>query len=338
MKASEAQARAAVDRPSADIRLYLFHGPDEAGATALAERLATAMGPEAERVDLDGATLKADPARLLDEAASLSLFSGARHIRVTGAGDESLAAATALLNADRAGNPAVLIAPTLKATSALVKLAVAAPRALAHACYPPSGRDAEALAITLAREHGLRATGGVARRLSRDSGGDRRVMTREIEKLALFLDAAPDRPGTLDDAALDAVGADLGEAEMGRAIEAVLAGRARDLADELARLEEAGVSPIVWLRQLARRLTSLAEMCADMSAGEDVASVMKRRRVFFREEAATRQALTRWTPAMLAAAHARVRTAERAIMSSGTAGEVHGARAALEIARGVGER
>ena len=36
------------------------------------------MGAEAERVDLSGAELKADPARLADEAASISLFGGAR--------------------------------------------------------------------------------------------------------------------------------------------------------------------------------------------------------------------------------------------------------------------
>ena len=40
------------------------------------------------------------------------------------------------------------------------------------------------------------------------------VMTRELEKLALYLDAAPERPRELDDAALDAVGADLGDSEM----------------------------------------------------------------------------------------------------------------------------
>lgn len=338
MKANEAQARAALDRPSPDIRVYLLFGPDEAGAMALADRLARAKGPDAERIDLDGATLKADPARLADEAASLSLFGGARHIRVTSVGDESVAAVAALLDADRTGDPVVLVAPTLKANSALVKLALASPRALACGCYAPTGRDAEALASNLAREHGLRAEGNVARRLSRDSGGDRAVMAREIEKLALYLDAAPDRPRTLDDAALDAIGADLGEAEMARAITAVVAGRAGDLAGELARLREAGVSPVVWLRQLARRLTTLAEMRADVDAGEDMASVMKRHRVFFREEAATGHALARWSPAMLAAAHARLRAAERAVMAAATAGGVRADQAALEIARRVGDR
>src|SRR3546814_7543996 len=82
------QIERALDAPSADIRLFLLHGPDDAGSQALTKRLERAMGPDAERIDLDGAALKIDPARLADEAASISLFGGARWIRVTLAGDE----------------------------------------------------------------------------------------------------------------------------------------------------------------------------------------------------------------------------------------------------------
>lgn len=329
MKASEARIKAALDRASPDIRLYLLYGPDESGAMALAARLGRALGPEAERVELDGAALRADVARLADEAASLSLFGGARYIRVTGAGDESVAAVEALLAAPRAGNPVVMIAPSLKATSRLVKRALDAESALATACYVPVGEGADALAAQLARDHGLRATGGAARRLVQATGGDRAVIARELEKLALYLDAGPDRPQALDDAALDAVGADLGEAEMSQAIEAVVAGRGADLAVALRRLNESGASPIPWLRQLARRLGALAEMRAEVAGGADIASVIKRHRVFFREEAATAAALRRWTPDALARAQRRVREAERAVVAAGTAGAVLAEQAVL---------
>lgn len=332
----EAQLKSALDRPVAEIRLYLLHGPDESGAMAHAERLARGMGAEAERVDLDGATLKADPARLADEAASLSLFGDARHIRVTGVGEESAAAVAALLSADRAGNPVVMIAPALKGTSALVKAAGASRMAIVHACYVPSGGEAAAIATTIAREHGLRVAGNAAHRLVLASGGDRAVMTREIEKLALYLDAAPDRPATLDDAAFDAVGADLGEAELGRAIAAVVAGRPVDLADELARMGEAGVSPVLWLRQMARRLGALAEMRGEIDGGADAGAVVER--VFFKERDATRAALSRWTSAMLATAHARVREAERSVMASGNAGPVLADHNALALARRIAAR
>lgn len=333
MKASEAQVRAALDRPG-ETRVFLFHGPDEAGALAHAERLAKALGPEAERIDLDGATLKADPARLADEAAALSLFGGARWIRATAIGEESVAAVEALLSAERAGNPAVLIAPNVRTTGALVKLATASPRALALGCYAPTGQQAEQIAAALLREAGLQPGGQVARRIAAAAGSDRAVMAREVEKLALYLDAAPDRPRPADDAALDAIGADLGEAEATRAIAAIVAGRAPDLALELARLDEAGVSPIAWLRQLVRRLATLADMRAEMDGGQSVEAVMKKHRVFFREEAETRAALARWPAAKLADALAEARRAERATMAPGNAGDVLAHHAVMALTRG----
>ncbi|MGN6375281.1 MAG: DNA polymerase III subunit delta [Sphingomonas sp.] len=333
MKANANQIRAALDAPSPDIRLYLLHGPDESGAAELAQRLARSLGSEAERIDLEPATLRSDPARLADEAASISLFGGARHIRIGGAGEESLRAFETLLEAETAGNPVVAIAPTVKSTAKIVKLALGSPRAMAFACYVPEGADADRLAATMARDLGLRTTGDTARRLATASGGDRAVLSRELEKLALYLDAAPDKPMEIDDAALDAVGADLGEAEMNRAIEAAVAGRIGDVGTELARLDEAGVSPIPVLRGLVRRLMALAEMRADVDAGRSVDEVLERNRVFFREKAATARALRLWSPAALDAAINGVRQAERGMMGAATAGEVLAHRAVVAVAR-----
>ncbi|MES3084478.1 DNA polymerase III subunit delta [Sphingomonas faeni] len=338
MKASAGQIRGALAKPGGDIRLYLLHGPDEAGASDLARVLAKAMGADAERVDLDGSMLKGDPGRLTDEAASLSLFAGARFVRVASAGEESLEAFTNLLAAERVGNPVVAIAPTVKSTAKIVKLAIDSPRAMAFACYAPTAQDAERLATTIASENGLRPAPGVARRLVDTTGGDRAVISREIEKLALYLDAAPDRPADLDHHALDAVGADLGDAEMSRAIDAVIEGRVDDLGAELAVLEEAGTSPIPWLRQLVRRLIALADMRGEIDRGEAVDAVMKRHRVFFKEEASTARSLRRWTPTMLATAIQRVRTAERAIMASGNAGGVVAEAAVVALSQAIARR
>ena len=338
MKANAGQIRQALSRPSADIRLYLLHGPDEAGASELARLLAEAMGREAERIDLDSATLKSDPARLTDEAAALSLFGGPRFIRIAGIGEEGLAAFTALLEAESAGNPVVAIAPTVKTTAKIVKLAIDSPRAMAFGCYAPTAADAERLAVTMASEMGLRLAAGVPARLVEAAGADRAVITRELEKLALYLDADTDRPREADHAAMDAIGADLGEAEMGDAVEAVVEGRVGDLGGELALLDEGGASPIPWLRALARRLIALAEMRADIDKGEPVEAVMKRHRVFFRDEAKTARALRRWTPAMLARALTRIRAAERAVMAPGNAGAVLAEAEATIIAQGIARR
>ena len=102
MKANRAQIERGLAHP-ADTRLFLLHGPDEAGSRALARKLAAAMGGETERIDLTGAELKADPARLADEAAAISMFGGARWILVEQAGDECTAAAEALIESKRPG-------------------------------------------------------------------------------------------------------------------------------------------------------------------------------------------------------------------------------------------
>ena len=331
MKANLNQLTRAVDAVSPDVRLYLLYGPDEAGARDIAARLARALGPEAERVDLEPAQLKSSPGLLADEAASLSLFGTARHIRVAGAGEESVAACTMLLAADRGGNPVVVIAPNAKASSALVKLATADPRAMVCAFYVPDIGEADKLATSIAREQGLRTTGSTAARIAAAAAGDRAVMTRELEKIALFLDAAPERPRELDDAALDAIGADLGDAEMSRAIEAAIDGGPDRLADELARLGVAGSSPIPLLRQLVRRLMALADLRAEIDGGANANAVLER--VFFRERAATTRALRIWSVPALSSAIDRVRRAERATMAPNNAGGVLAAHAIVAVAR-----
>jgi len=331
VKANATQIRAAIEKPNPSTRLYLFHGPDEAGAADLARRLGAALGPDVERIDFDMKMLRDQPGRLADEAASMSLFGGARYIRVTGIEEGALEAVTLLLGAERAGNPVVAIGPGLKASGKLVKAAIAAPLAVAHACYVPEGPEATRIAATIAREHGLRLTGDVPQRLAQATGGDRAILSREIEKLALYLDAAPDRPRDADGAALDAIGADLEGAELSDAISAVVEGRVADIGAELARLGEGIGVPL--MRQLVRRLQALAEMRLDMDRGSDVDQVLEKHRVFFREKASTGKALRRWTAPQLARAIERVREAERALMHSGSAGEVLAEAEAVAVTR-----
>lgn len=320
-----------------DIRLYLLFGPDEAGIADAARQLALDIGADAERVDLDGATLRKDPARLADEAASMSLFGDARYIRLTGVGDESLDAIAALLAAERGGHAVIALAPGMRATARLAKLVLDSPRAYACVFYEPSAAEAEKTAGGLARAMGLQPEGGVIRHLVEASGGDRAVVARELDKIALFLDAAPDRPKTLDHAAIEAIGADLGEAALGGLVAAIVDGEPASLGLALDRFGVEAASPVPWLRAVVRRLLALAEMRAAIDAGEAPGTVMKKQRIF-REEAATLAALRRWTPAMLARAVAQVRAAERGVMASGTAGPVLADATALTIARGLADR
>lgn len=341
MKATAGQIVNAIDRAGnggTDIRLFLLHGPDESGAMEHAARLGRAMGADAERIDLDGAALKSQPGRLADEAASLSLFGGRRYIRVTGVGEESAESVALLLGLPAVGAPVVAVAPGVKATGKLVKLAVAAPAAMALACYAPEGADAVRLAIAIGRDHGLRISNVVAGQMIAGASGDRAILTREIEKIALFLDAAPDRLREVDEDVLATIGANIDEAEMASAITAVISGDTAAFGAEMSALEPAGMA-IPMLRGLARRLTALAEMRAAVDDGDSPDTVVERHRVFWKEKAMTINALRRWSAPQIAAGITRIRRAERTLLSGGgTPPPVAAAHDALSLVRAIERR
>lgn len=333
MKANAGEIARAMAAPSPAIRLYLLHGPDEAGASALASDLGRALGAEAERVDLTGAQLRAQPGLLADEAASLSLFGGRRWLRVAPAGDESVEAATLLLRAATAEHPVVMIGPSLKGTSKLVKLAIGDSKAMSFACYVPEGAAAERLVVQMARVEGLRCADGVPARLAAATGADRAVLERELEKLALYLDAAPDRPATLTEEALDVCGAALEDGETGPVIAAAVAGEGAALAEALIRFERGGSSGVPLLRQLARRLMLLAELRAAVSRGDPVEAAMEKARIFFKDKPAMGAALRRWSAPALEVALMQVRAAERRLMDGQGAGEVIAQAETVRVAR-----
>ncbi|HEV2746811.1 MAG TPA: DNA polymerase III subunit delta [Allosphingosinicella sp.] len=322
MKANRPQIEGALKAPGADIRLFLLYGPDEAGSRALADLLAAARGPGGERVDLSGPDLKADPARLADEAASLSLFGGLRTIRVEPAGDEALAAVEALLDAPAAGNPVALVAGTLKPASKLLKLVLAAPNALAFASYAPEGREADALVIELGRAHGLQIKGDVARRIADAAGGDRALIGQELVKFATYSDAEVDRPKPLSDEIVDAVGAGRDEGDLGRLVDAVAGGNAAMLHAELIRLRSECVEGIALVRAVLRRMALLARLRAEAEAGTSIAAVMagQGRSIFFKEKDAVAAQLSRWRSGPLARSMSRLLEAERQVKLPGALG------------------
>jgi DNA polymerase III subunit delta len=330
----------ALDNPAPAIRCYLLYGPDEAGSRALAARLGKALGPDADRIDLSGAQLKGDPALLADEAASSSLFGGARYIKVEGVGEDCLAAVEALMGAPAAGNPVVLIAGGIKKDGKLVKRLDGDAAAMVFASYPPEGVDADRMAADLARAEGLRIERDVARRLVADAGGDRAVLASEIAKLALYADASPDRPRDADHAMLDAIGADSGEAELSQLIDGVMGGDTALLDRELARLAAQGQEGITLVRAVLRRLLAMAAARAEMDRGSAPAAAVDRSMRFghFREKQAIARDLPRWPAARLARAVERMAETERALKSSRGPGPIEADAAFFALSASVRRR
>jgi DNA polymerase-3 subunit delta len=335
MKANRVQIERALRNPAPETRFLLLYGPDDSGSRGLVRLLAEAMGAEAERIDLAGAALKADPARLADEAASISLFGGARYVLVEADGDEVVPAVEALIEAPTAGNPVVILAGALRATSRLVKLALGEASALAFASYVPEGRDADRLVIDLAAQFGLAVRADAARRIVEATGGNRALIESELAKFALYLDAAPDRPRPLDREAIEAVGAGSGEGDLSRLADAVAQGDPALVDDELQRLAGEGIEGIQLVRALLRRMTLLARLRAEVERGKTVDAVMasQGKSLFWKEKPAIADQLGRWRSDLLAKAIARLLEAERQVKAPGGLGPLAVEEELLTISR-----
>lgn len=335
MKASRGQIEKALDAPPADIRLFLLHGPDEAGSVALGKRLERAMGEQAERVDLDGSALRDDPARLADEAASFSMFGDRRWIRVNGMGDESLPAVTALLQAQAAGNPVIAVAGAIKSTSKLLKLALDSPMAMAFASYQPDAREAEQIAAAIAREGGLRLGPDLARRIVDLANGNRALMAGEIEKLVLYLDASPENPREATAEALDALSADNPDSDAAPLVNAVLGGDLRAMHRELGRLTESGTAMAAVLRPLITRAMLIANirMSFDDSGRLDAAVEGAGKQVFWKDKAVVTRQVRLWDAHGVARVIQRLAQAERQSRSGKGLGDLLVRHELLAIAR-----
>lgn len=317
MKSTRSAIARALDRPDRAIRFYLFHGPDESTSRALGEQLLAGLGG-AVRHALDPSALRSRPAMLADEAAALSLFGEARALWIDPAGDELAASAEALLALTAIESPVIAIAGTLRKTSALLKLAEAAPLALAHVTYAPEPRDATRLVSELGRNEGLRIDGEVAARIAAACANDRAIIALELAKLALYLDCSSASPQPLDHATLDAVSADFSEGDALRVGDLALSGAIVDLVAELDRLGADGADPVPIVRAVQRRLLMLAPLRARVEQGETVAAVvdMAGKALFWRDKQLVAELLSSLSAARLAEMVERMALLERRLMRS----------------------
>jgi DNA polymerase-3 subunit delta len=311
LKVSRERAAAALDRPDPNYRFYLFSGADNASSRLFAQRLLTALG--AEKVTAGSAQLKADPAWLADEAASLPMFGGPRLLWIEPAGEEIVPAVEALLALDRVEAAAVAITNNvLKNTSTLLKLTESSKAAVHVSSDLLSLRQQVAAVQELGRVEGLGITPTLAERIADEASGDLILARLELQKFALYAGASPERMLDLAEDVVDVLGIDQSEAEYGRAGDLALAGDVEGLAAELSLLDGAGMDAIPVVRALQRRLLMLVPLKARIEQGQRADMVLQT--VWKRDKNVVGQILPRWTGPLLSEAFQRIQKLERELL------------------------
>lgn len=312
MKLPSARVAGFLRRPDPEIRAILLFGPDAGLVRERAEGLARTVCPDLRdpfRVaDLAAAAVAADPARLADEAAQISLMGGRRVVRVRDAGD-ALAPVFARFLAAPVGDALVVVeAGELPGRSTLRRAFDDAPLAAAIGCYADSARDLAAVIRESCAAHRIEISRDALDFLVGHLGGDRLLTRAELEKLALY--AGDGGRLGLEDAR--AVIADSAALSLDDALLAAAEADAAALDRALARVFQEGESPVTVIRAMLRQLQRLHLLAARVAAGGSIDEAIRGARppVFFKEQDRYRRLLQRWSERRLRAALDRVTEAE----------------------------
>jgi DNA polymerase-3 subunit delta len=340
MKVDAAQIQAMYRHWPDAIRIVLLHGQDAAASRDHADQIARQFADPANPMaveSLTGSAVGNDPQALVAAAGAMSMFGDRTLVRVDGLDDDALPAITAIAEGPP-GNPVIAVAGALKKGSKLQAYAEKSPAVASMISYEPGLRDAQRLANEIGAPLGLRVSRDAAVALFEAAGGDRTIMRREIEKLALYLDSDSDRQKPLEIADVLAIGVGVGDSDQFALGGAVAGGRMALAADLLARLPT-GMG-IVALRAVERRLTMLMGLrgVVDGGASPQTAVDGARPPIFWKEKDAVVAELTIWTTPALVRGLADILAAERAIKSSGSLGDMLAEAALLTLARRAAAR
>jgi DNA polymerase III subunit delta len=265
-----------VAKPPPKIAAALVYGPDQGLVRERAEALALSVVTDlndAFRVsELDDAALSADPARLADEAAALSMMGGRRVVRVRGAGNGLAKLFEQFLDDPKGDALTVVEAGDLAKSAALRKLFEEADNAAAIACYPDSARDLPDLLRNALKAEGFaigpEALDDAVARL----GSDRGVTRREIEKLALY--AHGQKTISIED--VRATMGDESEIRAEEVCDAAGEGDVKRLDFTLARLWAADQSPVMVVRAAMSHFQRLLAAKSAVERKESLDAAMRK--------------------------------------------------------------
>jgi DNA polymerase-3 subunit delta len=335
MKLAAGRIEAFLARPDPLVRVILVYGPDGGLVRERISRLTKGVVENPSdpfRVaELSTAILKDDPARLSDEAASISMIGGRRVLRITEAAD-ALSSLMEKFLANPSGDALVLLAAgDLGKSSSLRALCEKHDLAAAIPCYADEGRDLAGVIRETLERHKLSPDPDALAFLIANLGGDRMITRAELDKLALYMG----QPGRVSLSDAEAAIGDNSGFTMDDLVYSVTDGNVAASQRLLERVLNEGNSSVAVLRALSRHFQRLHWAAAQIQGGKSPKQAMMGLRppVFFKQESRFESALGVWPPGALATALETLLAAEIDSKSTGMPAETMLAQTMLDLAR-----
>ncbi|MBJ3777824.1 DNA polymerase III subunit delta [Acuticoccus mangrovi] len=292
--------------------VLLIFGPDRGlvtEVTAAIMQLFEAVGDDPFAVvKLDAATITSDPARLVDEANTVSLFGDRRLIVVRdGAGRNLTPAVAPLLKAPPRDAVVVVEAGDLKRGTGLRKQVEDDRTAVAIHCPVDTEKDLERMIDAEAAHLGLTVDADARVALKERLGGDHAASRNEVAKACLY---AVDT-GRLTLADVDAIVGDVSVSQMSDAVDAAFLGRREaldSLLNRLLRQDSAAVTLLMAAQRLSHALEQAAAAMATGASPERAVDTLRPPLYGSHRQTAPR-ILHHWTPKALRSASALIASA-----------------------------
>lgn len=291
---------AAKDQPH---KVVLIYGPDiglvSERAAGLAARTGSDIDDPFSTIRLDADDAASDPARIADEAHTVSMFSGDRLIWVRGSTQKNLAKAIEPVLRTPPQDAVVLIeAGDLKRSSPLRKMVEASPCGMALPCYQDQERAIDGVIDDEMRNNGLTIAKPARIFLKSLLGSDRLASRGEVQKLCLYVGE-----GEITEEDVAAIVGDAASVDMDRLIDAASTGDIQAMETAFKRLASRGTAMFQIVAAAQRHFHMLHRTRANMETKKNVsvqsAVASLRPPVSFRRRDSITRALQLWHPAAL---------------------------------------
>lgn len=294
-------------RPGERYAIVVLYGPDDGlvteRASALVKRLSGGSDDPFSVVRLDGSTVTQDPARLIDEASTVSLFGARRVVWLREGGDGRVnlqAALTPLFDEAVPGSIVVVEAGDLKKGAWLRKRAEDCGHAAAVPCYADGAAEIERVIAEETAAAGLTIDPAARASLEALLGADRLATRSEIRKLCLYAHGT----GRITEADVAAIVGDAAALAIDDLADAVAGGDPAGVDLTLGRLVRGGMPPAVATGAVIRHFHLLQRLRGVVDAGTSADSAVAQAQppIHFRRKTAIARQLAAWPAPRLARA------------------------------------
>lgn len=288
-----------INRPSRSFPIVLIYGPDKGLVAERAKRYAKASGLPLDDpfavIRMEADEIDSDPARLSDEARTISMFGGQRLIWIrNAAGQKGLAEAVKHLASEPPQDAIVLIeGGDLKKGAGLRGTVENASAGMALPCYSDDARGIDGVIDDVLAQEKMQIALDARHLLRLSLGGDRLATRGELEKLCLYA-RGKERIDIND--VREAVG-DVSALSVDEIVDAVLLGDMVRFDTAFDRIVKSGTAPFLVLNAAMRQFQQIQLLRYGVEAERKTPSTMvaaARPPVFFNRRKLIETAITRW--------------------------------------------